>query len=121
MLLASIPSPTDPFLFHLGPLAPRWYGVLLALGILIAILITRRQLALRGLGPGLAGEVAVWAVPCGLVGARLYHVATDWSAFSGNLERIPQVWEGGLGIYGALLGGALGASSARGATASRCS
>jgi prolipoprotein diacylglyceryl transferase len=109
VLLASIPSPTDPFVFHLGPLAPRWYGVLLAAGILIAILMTRRQLALRGRDPGIAGEVAVWAVPCGVVGARLYHVATDWSAFSGNLEKIPLIQEGGLGIYGALLGGALGA------------
>ena len=83
MLLASIPSPTDPFIFHLGPLAPRWYGVLLAVGILIAILVTRRQLVLRGRDPGIAGEVAVWAVPCGVIGARLYHVVTDWSAFSG--------------------------------------
>ena len=109
MLLASIPSPTDPFIFHLGPLAPRWYGVLLAVGILIAILVTRRQLVLRGRDPGIAGEVAVWAVPCGVIGARLYHVVTDWSAFSGNLGKIPLIQEGGLGIYGALLGGALGA------------
>jgi prolipoprotein diacylglyceryl transferase len=109
VLLASIPSPTDPFIFHLGPLAPRWYGVLLAVGILIAILVTRRQLALRGRDPGIAGEVAVWAVPCGVIGARLYHVATDWSAFSGDLGKIPLIQEGGLGIYGALLGGALGA------------
>jgi phosphatidylglycerol---prolipoprotein diacylglyceryl transferase len=109
VLLASIPSPTDPFIFHLGPLAPRWYGVLLAVGIEIAILVTRSQLALRGRDPGIAGEVAVWAVPCGVIGARLYHVATDWSAFSGDLGKIPLIQEGGLGIYGALLGGALGA------------
>jgi prolipoprotein diacylglyceryl transferase len=107
---ASIPSPTDPFVFHLGSLAPRWYGILLAVGILLAILMTRRQLALRGRDPGIAGEVAVWAVPCGVVGARLYHVVTDWSAFSGHLEKIPLIQEGGLGIYGALLGGALGAA-----------
>ncbi len=110
MLLASIPSPSDPFVFHLGPLAPRWYGILLATGILLAILITRRQLALRGRDPALAGEVAVWAVPCGVVGARLYHVVTDWSAFSGHLEKIPLIQQGGLGIYGAILGGALGAA-----------
>ena len=77
MPLASIPSPSDPFIFHVGGLAPRWYGVLLAAGILIAILVTRRQLALRGWDPALAGEVAIWAVPCGVVGARLYHVVTD--------------------------------------------
>jgi prolipoprotein diacylglyceryl transferase len=110
VLLASIPSPSDPFVFHLGPLAPRWYGILLAAGIVLAILVTRRQLALRGWDPGLAGEVAVWAVPCGVVGARLYHVLTDWSAFSGHLEKIPLIQQGGLGIYGAILGGALGAA-----------
>jgi len=108
--LASIPSPSDPFIFHLGGLAPRWYGVLLAAGILIAILVTRRQLALRGRDPALAGEVAVWAVPFGVVGARLYHVVTDWSAFSGHLGNIPRIQQGGLGIYGAILGGALGAA-----------
>jgi prolipoprotein diacylglyceryl transferase len=110
VLLASIPSPSDPFVFHLGPLAPRWYGILLAAGILVAILITRRQLAMRGRDSALAGEVAVWAVPCGVVGARLYHVVTDWSAFSGHLEKIPLIQQGGLGIYGAILGGALGAA-----------
>jgi prolipoprotein diacylglyceryl transferase len=52
-------------------------------------------------------------VPFGLIGARLYHVATDWSTrFAGHWERIPQVWEGGLGIYGALLGGMLGGAIA---------
>jgi prolipoprotein diacylglyceryl transferase len=110
VLLASIPSPSDPFIFHLGPLAPRWYGILLAVGILIAILVTRRQLALRGRDPVLAGEVAVWAVPFGVAGARLYHVVTDWSAFSGHLGDIPLIQQGGLGIYGAILGGALGAA-----------
>jgi prolipoprotein diacylglyceryl transferase len=110
VLLASIPSPSDPFIFHLGGLAPRWYGVLLAAGILIAVLVTRRQLALRGWDPALAGEVAVWAVPFGVIGARLYHVVTDWSAFSGHLGDIPLIQQGGLGIYGAILGGALGAA-----------
>ncbi len=110
MLLASIPSPSDPFIFHLGPLAPRWYGVLLAVGILVAILVTRQQLALRGRDPALAGEVAIWAVPFGVVGARLYHVVTDWSAFSGHLGDIPLIQQGGLGIYGAILGGAIGAT-----------
>jgi phosphatidylglycerol---prolipoprotein diacylglyceryl transferase len=107
---ASIPSPSDPFIFHLGPLSPRWYGVLLAVGILLAILVTRRQLALRGRDPAIAGEVALWAVPAGVIGARLYHVVTDWSAFSGHLGDIPLIQQGGLGIYGALLGGAIGAA-----------
>jgi prolipoprotein diacylglyceryl transferase len=67
-------------------------------------------MARRSVDPDLAYGIALWVVPLGLVGARLYHVATDWSTrFAGHWERIPQVWEGGLGIYGAILGGMLGA------------
>jgi prolipoprotein diacylglyceryl transferase len=110
VVLASIPSPSSPFVFHLGPLAPRWYGILLAVGILVALLMTREQLALRGRDRSIAGDMAVWVVPFGVVGARLYHVVTDWSAFSGHLSDMPRIQQGGLGIYGAILGGALGAA-----------
>ena len=52
----------------------------------------------------------MWCIPAGLVGARLYHVVTDWELFSGHLIRIPELWRGGLGLPGVLLGGALGAA-----------
>jgi prolipoprotein diacylglyceryl transferase len=107
---ASIPSPSSRFLLQWGPFEIRWYGLLLAVGVLVASLIARREMARRSVEPDLAYAIALWVVPLGLVGARLYHVATDWSArFAGHWERIPQVWEGGLGIYGAILGGMLGA------------
>jgi prolipoprotein diacylglyceryl transferase len=81
--------------------------------VLVGALVARREMARRSLDPDLAYAVALWVVPLGLVGARLYHVATDWSTrFAGHWERIPQVWEGGLGIYGALLGGIIGAAIA---------
>jgi prolipoprotein diacylglyceryl transferase len=113
VLLAFIPSPSSRFLVDSGPLQIRWYGLLLALGVLLGSTIARRELARRSIEPDLAYAVALWVVPFGLVGARLYHVATDWSArFAGHWERIPQVWEGGLGIYGALFGGMLGGAIA---------
>jgi prolipoprotein diacylglyceryl transferase len=113
VLLASIPSPSSRFLIQEGPLQIRWYGLLLALGVLIGSWIARRELDRRHLDADVAYAVALWVVPFGLVGARLYHVATDWSTrFAGHWERIPQVWEGGLGIYGALLGGMLGGAIA---------
>jgi prolipoprotein diacylglyceryl transferase len=60
----------------------------------------------RGIGTSDdASAIAIWAVLAGVIGARLYHVATDWERFSGNLAAIPKVWEGGLGIPGGLLGG----------------
>jgi prolipoprotein diacylglyceryl transferase len=113
VLLAYIPSPSSRFLVDSGPLHIRWYGLLLALGVLVGSAVARREMARRSLDPDLAYAVALWVVPFGLVGARLYHVATDWSTrFAGHWERIPQVWEGGLGIYGALFGGMLGGAIA---------
>ena len=82
--------------------------MLLAGGILVAIWITRRQFTLRGLDPVHVATIAMWLVPFGVVGARLYHVATDWELFSGHLDRLLTLQQRGLGIYGALLGGALG-------------
>jgi prolipoprotein diacylglyceryl transferase len=113
VLLASIPSPSSRFLLQWGPFEVRWYGLLLALGVLAGSAIARRELRRRSLDPDLTYSVALWVVPLGLVGARLYHVATDWSTrFAGHWERIPQVWEGGLGIYGAIAGGILGGAIA---------
>jgi prolipoprotein diacylglyceryl transferase len=113
MLLASIPSPSSRFLVNSGPLHIRWYGLLLALGVLAGSLIARRELRRRSIDPDLTYAIALWVVPFGLIGARLYHVATDWSTrFAGHWERIPLVWQGGLGIYGALFGGMLGAAIA---------
>jgi prolipoprotein diacylglyceryl transferase len=106
--LLSIPSPGDPFLVDAGPFQIRWYGLLLATGVLLAGWIARRELRRRGADPELAYSIAIWTVPLGLVGARLYHVVTDWERFSGDLASIPAIWEGGLGIYGAVLGGMLG-------------
>jgi prolipoprotein diacylglyceryl transferase len=106
--LLSIPSPGDPFLVHTGTFSIRWYGLLLASGVLLAGWIARREFRRRGLDPELTYSIAMWAVPLGLVGARLYHVVTDWGAFSNNLSAIPEIWNGGLGIWGAVLGGMLG-------------
>jgi prolipoprotein diacylglyceryl transferase len=111
-LLASIPSPGDPFVIQIGRFDVRWYGMLLAIGVLLAGWIAQHEFKRRGIDPELAYPIAVWVVPCGLVGARLYHVVTDWHRFSGHLLRLPEIWTGGLGIYGAVLGGAIGAAIA---------
>lgn len=109
MGLLSIPSPSTPYLFRLGGFEPRWYGLLLAVGVLVGGWMTRREFVRRGVDPGLVYPIAVWGVPFGLVGARLYHVFTDWGAFwPHNLTALPSIWQGGLGIWGAVLGGMLG-------------
>ena len=108
-MLLSIPSPGDPYVFRLGALQPRWYGVLLAIGVLVAGWMARREFRRRGIDPELAYSIAVWTVPFGLVGARLYHVVTDWGAFwPHHMVDMVKIWQGGLGIWGAVLGGMLG-------------
>ncbi len=109
MLLASIPSPADPYLIDAGPIAIRWYGFLIAVGIGLAIWIARREFRRRGWDPEKVYDIALWAVPAGIIGARLYHVITDWSRFEDNLGAIIRIQEGGLGMPGVIIGGAIGA------------
>jgi prolipoprotein diacylglyceryl transferase len=106
--LLSIPSPGDPFIINSGPIHARWYGLLLAIGVLLGGWMARREFRRRRIDPELAYSIAVWAVPLGLAGARLYHVVTDWDAFKNDYSQIPAIWNGGLSIFGAVLGGMLG-------------
>jgi prolipoprotein diacylglyceryl transferase len=104
MILASIPSPGSDSI-GIGPLEFRAYGLMIALGVVVAVGIARRRWARRGGDPDDISALALWAVPAGLVGARLYHVVTDWPRFEDRWSHIPAVWEGGLGIPGGLLAG----------------
>jgi prolipoprotein diacylglyceryl transferase len=108
VMLLSIPSPGDPFIINSGPIHARWYGLLLAVGVLLAGWLARREFRRRSMDPELAYSIAVWGVPFGLAGARLYHVVTDWDAFRHDYSQIPAIWNGGLSIFGAVLGGMLG-------------
>ena len=108
--LMSIPSPADG-VWNLGPVPIRGYALSIILGIVLAIWIGERRWVARG---GIAGEVsdlAIWAVPFGLVGGRLYHVITDWQLYFGegrNPITALYVWRGGLGVWGAIALGAFG-------------
>jgi prolipoprotein diacylglyceryl transferase len=102
-LPSSIPSPASGAIGIFG-LQLRAYGLMIALGIIAAVWLFGRRLEQKGWGTkDDAGYVALWAVIAGVIGARLYHVVTDWHRFDDNLGRIPQIWNGGLGIPGGLL------------------
>jgi prolipoprotein diacylglyceryl transferase len=104
-LLASIPSPSDGAL-KIGPLKIHAYGLMIALGVVAAVWLFGRRLEEKKIGTrDDANAIALWAVIAGVIGSRLYHVATDWSKFSHHLSNIPKIWQGGLGIPGGLLGG----------------
>ena len=108
--LLTIPSPANG-VWHLGPVPLRGYALSIILGIVAAIWIGERRWVARG---GRAGEVldlAIWAVPFGLVGARAYHVATDHGLYFGegrSAWSALYVWQGGLGVWGGIAAGALG-------------
>jgi prolipoprotein diacylglyceryl transferase len=91
----------------------RAYALCIIAGIVVAVLVADRRLVARGGRKGAVAEVATWAVPFGLVGARLYHLVTDpelyWGKGGQGTLRALEIWHGGLGIWGGVLGGALGA------------
>ncbi len=110
MSLATIPSPPQG-VWELGPVPIRAYALCIIAGIAIAIWWGERRWQARGGEPGTVTDLAVWAVPFGLVGGRLYHVATDWQKYfgpGGDPIDAFKIWEGGLGIWGAIALGAVG-------------
>ena len=110
-MITSIPSPAQG-VWHLGPVPVRAYALCILVGIVVAVLIAERRWVRRGGQPGGVADLAGWAVPFGIVGARLYHVITSPQAYfgaGGHPLNALKIWEGGLGIWGAVAGGALGA------------
>ncbi len=114
---ASIPSPPPEFSkFSIGPLTIHAYALCILAGILIALWVTNRRLSARGGNSDMLWDIAIWAIPFGIVGGRLYHVLfTDPKYYFGldgqqqHWIEIPQLWLGGLGIMGAISLGAVGA------------
>ncbi|MEU4982224.1 prolipoprotein diacylglyceryl transferase [Streptomyces sp. NPDC021969] len=111
MELAFIPSPSRGVL-HLGPIPLRGYAFCIIIGVFVAVWLGNRRWIARGGRPGTVADIAVWAVPFGLIGGRLYHVITDYQLyFSEGRDWVDafKIWEGGLGIWGAIAFGAVGA------------
>jgi prolipoprotein diacylglyceryl transferase len=109
MLPAFIPSP-DSGAIHIGPFQLRAYGLMIALGVLAAVWLTAKRVVERRIGTADdVTAIALWAVPAGIIGARIYHVITDPELFYGQWYRVFYIWEGGLGIWGGIgLGVAVG-------------
>lgn len=104
-MLASLPSPSQSVI-ELGPLTIRAYGLMIALGVVAAVMVSQRRWAARGGDPEDIATIAMWAVPAGLIGSRIYHVLTDWRFDEGWAEPF-KIWEGGLGIPGGIAAGVL--------------
>jgi prolipoprotein diacylglyceryl transferase len=103
-LLASIPSPPGKGI-HIGPLQFRAYGLMIALGVIVAARWSDRRWEARTGKPGVVSSVAVWTVPAGVIGARIYHVITDYEIYTHNVLNAFAIWDGGLGIPGGIAAG----------------
>ena len=111
-VLAYFPSPAQG-VWYLGPFPIRAYALCIIAGIIAALIIGDRRWAARGGERGVIYDVALWAVPFGLIGGRIYHLMTDWKTYFGpggaGVGAALRIWEGGLGIWGAVAFGGVGA------------
>lgn len=113
MIPASIPAPPVGWQsFAIGPLTIHAYALCILAGIFVAIWLTTRRWVERGGNPELVGDIVIWAIPFGIIGGRLYHVISSPGPYfgeGGNPWAAFEIWNGGLGIWGAVALGALGA------------
>lgn len=86
-----------------------WYSVLIVVGIALAVYLAGKEERRLGLPKDTSIDLALVVVPCGIVGARIYYVAMSWQSFAGDPLSVLYIWEGGIAIYGAVIGGAVGA------------
>jgi phosphatidylglycerol:prolipoprotein diacylglycerol transferase len=105
-ILATFTSP-GPVVFQLGPFALRWYGLLIALAVLVGLLLSSRLARARDIDPALIADLLPLLVLGAVVGARLYYVVLEWRQYAGNWVDVLSIWRGGIAIHGALIGGVL--------------
>ncbi len=96
-----------PILVHLGPLTIRWYGLLIATAVLVGVTLSQSLAKRRHVNPDLLGDLAIWLVIGAIPAARIYYVLFQWSDYANHPERIIAIWQGGIAIHGAIIGGIL--------------
>ncbi len=106
ILFLTFTSP-GPLVFQLGPIALRWYGLLIALAVLSGLLLATRLGRSRGIDPALIADLLPLLVLGAVIGARTYYVLLEWRQYSGDWLSALAIWNGGIAIHGALIGGSL--------------
>lgn len=95
----------DPVAFKIGPLTVAWYGLIIVAGILLSLSLIIKEAEKRGITEDFVVDTAFWAIPLGIIGARLYYVLFELDVYLKDPIRIFYVWEGGLAIYGGIIAG----------------
>jgi len=98
----------DPMILNFGHLMLRWYGLIVMSALGAGIWLSMREAKRKGLAEADLGDAILWVVVAGMIGARLFHVIDHWpDEYAGNPVRALYIWEGGLAIWGAVIGGLL--------------
>ncbi len=95
----------DPIAFELGPISVAWYGVIIALAMLLAVFLASREAKKLGMDSDIVIDLAFWIIPFGIIGARIYYVLFELDSYIQDPIRILFIWEGGLAIYGGIIAG----------------
>lgn len=94
----------NPIAFNLGPIEVHWYGIIIASGVILAVWLAVREGDKRGIKADDIYDMILWALPAALICARLYYVIFQWSYYKDNPGEIIKIWDGGIAIYGSLIG-----------------
>ncbi len=97
----------DPVAFHVLGIPVRWYGIIIASGIVLAYFVAQHEMKKRGFDDEFLTDLLIWTVPIAIICARIYYVIFEWEFYSAHPEKIIQIWQGGIAIHGALIGGGL--------------
>ena len=95
----------DPVAFNLGPLSVRWYGIIIAVGILLGYFVAQRALVKAGLHKDTLVDIIFYSALFGFIAARIYFVIFQWPYYAENPSEIIKIWHGGIAIHGCLIGG----------------
>ncbi|MCH4124039.1 MAG: prolipoprotein diacylglyceryl transferase [Levilactobacillus sp.] len=107
VIFSPIVAALNPIAIHLGPIAVHWYGVIIATGVIIAVTLAVREGNRRGIESDDIYDMILWALPAALIAARAYYVIFQWSYYQHHPGEIIAIWDGGIAIYGSLIGAGL--------------
>lgn len=97
-------EPLNPIAFSLGPISVHWYGIIIGLGLALALYLAIKEENRRGLEKDTFSDLMIWAIPIAIISARLYYVIFELDYYGEHPGEILQIWNGGLAIHGALIG-----------------